>query len=43
MALTKAGAVARARALAPGIAARAAETEAKRAPHDDTIRELVDA
>lgn len=43
MALTQEDAVARARALAPGIAARAAETEAKRAPHDDTIRELVDA
>lgn len=43
MALVKEELVARARALAPGIAARAAETEAKRAPHDDTIRELVDA
>ncbi|MDX6740105.1 hypothetical protein [Actinocorallia sp. A-T 12471] len=35
--------VARARALAPGIAARAQETEQLRRPHDDTIAELVDA
>ncbi len=33
----------RARALAPGIAARALETEAARSPHDETLRELIDA
>lgn len=43
MAVAKEELVARARALAPGIAARAAESEAQRAPHDDSIRELVDA
>jgi len=40
---TAAELIGRARELAPGIAARALETEANRSPHDDTIRELVDA
>ncbi len=40
---TAAELIGRARELAPGIAARAVETEANRSPHDDTIRELVDA
>jgi alkylation response protein AidB-like acyl-CoA dehydrogenase len=35
--------VGRARDLVPTIAARAEETERLRAPHDDTIRELIDA
>ncbi|MFW0792626.1 acyl-CoA dehydrogenase family protein [Gordonia sp. CPCC 205515] len=43
MALTHDEAVARARELAPGIAARAREAEELRAPHPDSIRELVEA
>ena len=43
MSLTHAEAVERARTLAPKIASRARETEELRRPHDDTIRELVDA
>jgi alkylation response protein AidB-like acyl-CoA dehydrogenase len=43
MAYTDAELIERARALAPGIAARAAETEALRRPHDDSIRELIEA
>jgi 3-hydroxy-9,10-secoandrosta-1,3,5(10)-triene-9,17-dione monooxygenase len=43
MAFTDAELVERARALAPRIAARAAETEALRKPHDDSIRDLIDA
>jgi len=43
MAVTKDELLDRARALAPGIAARALETERLRAPHDDTIQELIDA
>ncbi|MEX6723345.1 acyl-CoA dehydrogenase family protein [Parapedomonas caeni] len=35
--------IARARALAPGIKARAAQAEQLRRPHDDSIRELIDA
>lgn len=35
--------IARARALAPGIRGRAVETAASRRPHDDSIRELIDA
>lgn len=35
--------LARVRALLPGIAARAQETEALRRPHDDTIAELIEA
>ncbi len=43
MAFTDAELIERARALAPGIAARAAETEALRRPHDESIRELIEA
>lgn len=43
MAATKAELVGRAKELVPGIAARAEACEQLRAPHDDTIRELIDA
>ncbi len=43
MTATDAELLARARALAPGIAARAAATATLRRPHDDSIRELIDA
>ncbi|WP_257558858.1 acyl-CoA dehydrogenase family protein [Sphingobium sp. CFD-2] len=43
MAITKQELVERARAIAPGIAARAQQTEVQRKPHDDNIKEMVDA
>lgn len=43
MAVTKEELLERTRALLPGIAARAQEAEARRRPHDDSIRELEEA
>lgn len=43
MSLTHEEAVARAHSLAPKIAARAQETEQLRRPHDETIKEIIDA
>jgi 3-hydroxy-9,10-secoandrosta-1,3,5(10)-triene-9,17-dione monooxygenase len=43
MSVSKQDLVDRAKSLAPGIAARALETERLRRPHDDTIQELIDA
>lgn len=43
MASSKTELVGRAKELAPGIAARAEECERLRTPHDETIRELIDA
>lgn len=43
MAATKAELVGRAKELAPGFAARAQLIEQQRTPHDDSIRELIDA
>ncbi len=43
MPTTKEDLLERTRALLPGIAARAPQAEAQRRPHDDSIRELVEA
>lgn len=43
MPATDADLIQRARDLAPGIRARAAAAAEQRRPHDDTIRELIDA
>ncbi len=43
MTTTREELIERTRAIAPGIAARAQETEALRAPMDETIKELIDA
>ncbi|WP_374527489.1 acyl-CoA dehydrogenase family protein [Novosphingobium sp.] len=43
MPATDAELIARARALAPAIRARAAQTAEQRKPHDDSIRDLIDA
>ncbi len=43
MTVTKGELIERTEALLPGIAARARESEEQRRPHDDTIRELIDA
>ena len=42
-AVTAAELIDRVQAIAPGIAERAAQSEEQRSPHDDSIKELVDA